>query len=80
MQGGDGGSGNDRPALRGGLLCAACGLIHGRCGDAVYPLLRKAGQPEKAIAVRDALKVDRAEVLDAFRELEPLYRVIRSVA
>jgi len=30
--------------------------------------------------VRDALTVDRAEVLDAFRELEPLYRVIRSVA
>ena len=29
--------------------------------------------------VRDALTVDRAEVLDAFRELEPLYRVIRSV-
>jgi hypothetical protein len=30
--------------------------------------------------VRDALTIDRAEVLDAFRELEPLYRVIRSVA
>jgi len=30
--------------------------------------------------VRDALKVDRAEVLDAFRELEPLYRVLRSAA
>lgn len=30
------------PALRGGLLCPACGLIHGRCGDAVYPLLRVA--------------------------------------
>jgi uncharacterized protein YktB (UPF0637 family) len=30
--------------------------------------------------VRDALKVDHAEVLDAFRELGPLYRVIRSVA
>jgi len=30
--------------------------------------------------VRDALKVDRAEVLDAYRELEPLYRVIRSIA
>jgi uncharacterized protein YktB (UPF0637 family) len=30
--------------------------------------------------VRDALAVDRAEVLDAFRELEPLYRAIRSVA
>jgi uncharacterized protein YktB (UPF0637 family) len=30
--------------------------------------------------VREALTIDRAEVLDAFRELEPLYRVIRSVA
>lgn len=30
--------------------------------------------------VRDALKLDRAEVLDAFSELEPLYRVLRSVA
>ena len=29
---------------------------------------------------RDAVTVDRAEILDAFRELEPLYRVIRSVA
>jgi hypothetical protein len=27
------------PALHGGLLCPACGIIHGRCGDAVYPLL-----------------------------------------
>lgn len=30
--------------------------------------------------VPDALTIDRAEVLDAFRELEPLYSVIRSVA
>jgi uncharacterized protein YktB (UPF0637 family) len=30
--------------------------------------------------VPDALKLDRAEILDAFRELEPLYRIIRSVA
>jgi uncharacterized protein YktB (UPF0637 family) len=30
--------------------------------------------------VRDALTIDRAEVLDAFRELEPLYRVIHPVA
>jgi hypothetical protein len=30
------------PALDGGFLCAACGLVHGRCGDAVYPLLRMA--------------------------------------
>ena len=30
------------PALYGGILCPACALIHGRCGDAVYPLLRMA--------------------------------------
>jgi uncharacterized protein YktB (UPF0637 family) len=30
--------------------------------------------------VRDALTIDRAEVLDAFRELQPLYRVVQSVA
>jgi hypothetical protein len=33
---------NTDPALHGGLLCPACALIHGRCGDAVYPLLRVA--------------------------------------
>jgi hypothetical protein len=30
------------PALYGGMLCPACALIHGRCGDAVYPLLHMA--------------------------------------
>lgn len=30
-------------------------------------------------SARDALRLDRAEVLDAFRELEPLYRVLRPV-
>jgi hypothetical protein len=30
------------PALHGALLCPACTIIHGRCGDAVYPLLRVA--------------------------------------
>lgn len=29
--------------------------------------------------VRDALRLDRAELVDAFRELEPLYRVLRTV-
>ena len=28
----------------------------------------------------EALELDRAEVLDAFRELEPFYRILRSVA
>ena len=30
------------PAFYGGLLCPACALIHGRCGDAVCPLLKMA--------------------------------------
>lgn len=30
--------------------------------------------------VRDALRLDRAEVIDAFRELAPLYRILRSAA
>jgi uncharacterized protein YktB (UPF0637 family) len=29
--------------------------------------------------VKDAVKLDRAELLDAFRELEPIYRVLRAV-
>jgi uncharacterized protein YktB (UPF0637 family) len=29
--------------------------------------------------IKDALKLDRGELLDAFRELEPIYRVIRTV-
>jgi hypothetical protein len=30
------------PDFHGGLLCSACGLIHGRCGDSIYPLLHMA--------------------------------------
>ena len=47
------------PALHGCLLCPACGIVHGRCGDAVYPLLRVAhttGQEKylkAAVAVHD---------------------------
>ncbi|HKM99870.1 MAG TPA: DUF1054 family protein [Candidatus Binataceae bacterium] len=51
----------------------------GELGDA---LAKKTGGIDVGFGwpVRDALKVDRDEVLDAFGELEPLYRVIRSVA
>jgi hypothetical protein len=35
-------SGLADPSLVGGFLCAACAQVHGRCGDAVYPLLRMA--------------------------------------
>ena len=27
------------PSLQGGILCPACGIIHGRCFDAIYPFL-----------------------------------------
>jgi uncharacterized protein YktB (UPF0637 family) len=48
-------------------------------GDAVA---RKSGGIDVGFgwSVRDALTVDRAEVLDAFRELGPLYSLILSVA
>jgi len=45
------------PALYGGLLCPACALIHGRCGDAVYPLLRVAHTTGEARYVRAAMLV-----------------------
>src|SRR6202041_647670 len=47
----------------------------------VDALVKKSGGIDVGFGwlVRDALTVDRAEVLDAFRELEPLYRVISSV-
>jgi hypothetical protein len=45
----------DAPAFYGGLLCPACALIHGRCGDAVYPLLRMAHTTGEAKYLRAAL-------------------------
>ena len=45
------------PAFYGGLLCPSCVLIHGRCGDAVYPLLRMAHTTGEAKYVRAALLV-----------------------
>ncbi|MCU1224393.1 MAG: hypothetical protein JWQ42_2486 [Edaphobacter sp.] len=45
------------PALHGGLLCPACGMIHGRCGDAVYPLLRVAQSTGNDKYLRAALLV-----------------------
>lgn len=47
----------DSPAFRGGLLCEACGLIHGRCGDSVYPLLRVAHSTGDEKYLRAALEV-----------------------
>lgn len=36
------------PAFYGGLLCPACAHIHGRCGDAVYPLPTSEGRQSGA--------------------------------
>ncbi len=47
---------NDR-ASHGALLCPSCGLIHGRCGDAVYPLLRMAHVSGEGKYLRAALLV-----------------------
>ena len=30
---------NKRPELYGGILCPSCARVHGRCGDAIYPLV-----------------------------------------
>jgi len=48
---------NPDPALHGGLLCPACALIHGRCGDAVYPLLRVAHSTGQTKYLHAALAV-----------------------
>jgi len=45
------------PALRGGLLCPSCGIIHGRCGDALYPLLSMAHRTGEAKYLQAALLV-----------------------
>jgi hypothetical protein len=50
-------TGMEDPAFRGGLLCPACGLIHGRCGDSVYPLLRVAHSTGDEKYLRAALEV-----------------------
>jgi uncharacterized protein YktB (UPF0637 family) len=59
--------------------CAAGRDFFDQLGDA---LAKKTGGIDVGFGwpLRDALTVDRAEVLDAFRELEPLYRVLRAVA
>jgi hypothetical protein len=46
------------PALHGALLCPACTLIHGRCGDALYPLLHLAHTTGDAKYLRAALAVN----------------------
>jgi hypothetical protein len=50
-------SGIADPSLDGGFLCAACAQVHGRCGDAVYPLLRMAHATGDEKYLRSALAV-----------------------
>jgi len=45
------------PAFHGGLLCPSCVVIHGRCGDAAYPLLRMAHTTGEAKYLRAAMLV-----------------------
>lgn len=45
------------PALHGGLLCPACALIHGRCADAVQPLLSVAHSTGDSKYLRAAILV-----------------------
>jgi uncharacterized protein YktB (UPF0637 family) len=50
--------------------------------DLAHSLGKKTGGIDLGFGWRagDALRLDRAELLDAFRELEPLYRILRSVS
>lgn len=48
-----------RPDLDGGILCPACHMIHGRCIDAVYPLLFMADKTGDARYLRAAKRLFR---------------------
>ncbi|MGH7812845.1 MAG: DUF1054 family protein [Candidatus Binataceae bacterium] len=51
-------------------------------GELAQSLAKKTGGIDAGFGwpVREAIRLDRAELLDAFRELEPLYRIFRSAA
>lgn len=48
-----------RPVLDGGVLCPACKMIHGRCHEAVYPLLALAKYTGRREFIRAAEKLFR---------------------
>jgi Ubiquitinol-cytochrome C reductase Fe-S subunit TAT signal len=50
-------TGMGTPALTGGFLCPSCVLIHGRCADAVYPLLHMAHRTGDERYLKAALDV-----------------------
>lgn len=43
--------------LHGGIMCPACKLIHGRCGDAVYPLMYMADKTGRQRYLDAAIRV-----------------------
>jgi hypothetical protein len=45
------------PLRHGAFTCPACGLLHGRCGDAVYPLLHMARTSGQSRYLEGALRV-----------------------
>lgn len=50
---------HSNPSLDGGLLCPACARIHGRCGDAVLPLMyaaEKTSNPKYINAAKNLMK------------------------
>jgi len=50
---------HSNPSLDGGLLCPACARIHGRCGDAVLPLMymaQKTSNPKYITAAQRLMK------------------------
>ena len=49
----------DVPEWDGGLLCPACKMIHGRCGEAVYPLLCAAAETNDGRYLTAARKLFR---------------------
>ncbi|MDR3735002.1 MAG: hypothetical protein P4L10_05615 [Acidobacteriaceae bacterium] len=56
------------PALHGAFLCPACGILHGRCADAVYPLLRVAHTTGNPKYLRAALQVHAWSELNLSRD------------
>ncbi len=46
--------GTGDPRLDGAILCPACGRIHGRCGEAMYPFLKMAARRDKEIWLKAA--------------------------
>lgn len=45
--------------LGGGLLCPACGYVHGRCADAVYPLLSTAKRTGNSSLVDAVIRLEK---------------------